>query len=409
MELRFAVGSGLLVALLVFAAMLGESGLTGNLLLPAGELPTYETRFESISSALFSQPNVTQTIDGKLWVAWYSSSSACAPSDLVSQPNCPVDGVNGSLNCMVSDEFSQVGLNDSVGFGSSIDDALGYFTGSTGTWDGAPCFGVYFPAFTMRALGVGLGRDAYGLLPPIAIASSDPPGSTIEVPGNGSATASITMSEAPTSIVWYLDCAPFRNDTAWVELSSDGIGRASVLAVAIERDGSTDERSWSLIRTSPNASIVSSDPSSPVHATEGVVTTFSVALSDQRAASRVSWSLDGLALSNGSSISLVPSVGTHDMAASIDGSNASWTLVVSAALAQGGGSSGGSSGGGSASVSSRSGSASGGGSGAALDASGAANATRAEGSSASSGGSSRSARAFGDRCERASRAAAAAR
>lgn len=72
---------------------------------------TLNDSFNELTNAWYrTQNNVTQIIDGKLWVPWYSGDNVCGPSNLQSGGNCNVATVNMTINCMVSDEFSQVGL-----------------------------------------------------------------------------------------------------------------------------------------------------------------------------------------------------------------------------------------------------------------------------------------------------------
>ncbi len=82
--------------------------------------------YESAADAWFQpQYNVTQLITGGscsaavpcLWVPWYGSSSSCiatgegASGNLKDGSSCNSgETINASNNCMVSDEFSQVGI-----------------------------------------------------------------------------------------------------------------------------------------------------------------------------------------------------------------------------------------------------------------------------------------------------------
>ena len=66
--------------------------------------------YQELVDALFSSGNVVQELaDGSLWVPWYSTSSSCEEADLKSD-GCAIGDVTMTRNCMVTDEFSQVGI-----------------------------------------------------------------------------------------------------------------------------------------------------------------------------------------------------------------------------------------------------------------------------------------------------------
>ncbi len=72
--------------------------------------------YEELVRSKYASGNVTQIVNGKLWVPWFSSSTACSMQpggNLQNGSNCNFDGVgttNATVNCMVTDEFSQVGV-----------------------------------------------------------------------------------------------------------------------------------------------------------------------------------------------------------------------------------------------------------------------------------------------------------
>lgn len=53
--------------------------------------------------------DAVQEVDGGLWVPWYDTSSSCTVNDLHSGTSCNAP-VSMDANCMVSDEFSQLGI-----------------------------------------------------------------------------------------------------------------------------------------------------------------------------------------------------------------------------------------------------------------------------------------------------------
>lgn len=53
--------------------------------------------------------NTTSIISGnKLWVPWFAQDNVCGPTNLQNGSNCNVGATNMTVNCMVSDEFSEV-------------------------------------------------------------------------------------------------------------------------------------------------------------------------------------------------------------------------------------------------------------------------------------------------------------
>ena len=71
--------------------------------------------YDYLLDTFFAQEHVTQMIDDRLWVPWFSSSSACMIDNLQSGNACDIGEVSFERNCMVTDEFSQVGLLVSMG------------------------------------------------------------------------------------------------------------------------------------------------------------------------------------------------------------------------------------------------------------------------------------------------------
>lgn len=102
----------LLVIPLASASILDPNeGKTGNY---AGT--TLNSSYDELVGAWFNPvSNVTSVIGGRLWVPWFSGDNVCTNSSLQSGGNCGIGTVNLTVNCMVSDEFSQVGVGLALG------------------------------------------------------------------------------------------------------------------------------------------------------------------------------------------------------------------------------------------------------------------------------------------------------
>ena len=72
--------------------------------------------YDALMGSLFADGRVVTTVGDDLWVPWYKTSSSSQVSDLQGGANCdagqPVDATH---NCMVTDEFSQVGVLVAMG------------------------------------------------------------------------------------------------------------------------------------------------------------------------------------------------------------------------------------------------------------------------------------------------------
>ena len=77
---------------------------------------TLDSNYETLLDSLYESGNVTMTINDKLWVPWFSTSVSCGELDLHRGNNCNNNGpINFTHNCMVTDEFSQVGMIVALG------------------------------------------------------------------------------------------------------------------------------------------------------------------------------------------------------------------------------------------------------------------------------------------------------
>lgn len=77
---------------------------------------TRDQNYDALLDALFSNPNVVTSIGDKMWVPWFDSSSSCQISNLHSGGSCNSgQTIDFTHNCMVTDEFSQVGVLVAMG------------------------------------------------------------------------------------------------------------------------------------------------------------------------------------------------------------------------------------------------------------------------------------------------------
>lgn len=89
----------------------GENGIiSGSSTSPIGGL-NYSDLYAEMVDAFYASGNVTQDINGKLWVPWMDSSTQCTVNNLQDGSNCNSgETIDFNNNCMVTDEFSQVGV-----------------------------------------------------------------------------------------------------------------------------------------------------------------------------------------------------------------------------------------------------------------------------------------------------------
>jgi hypothetical protein len=84
----------------------GEIGFNGQ---------TRSQNYDTLMDALFSNNKAVTTIGDKMWVPWYSTSSSCEVADLHKGNSCNGGTIDHNRNCMVTDEFSQVGILVAMG------------------------------------------------------------------------------------------------------------------------------------------------------------------------------------------------------------------------------------------------------------------------------------------------------
>jgi len=71
--------------------------------------------YDFLLDTMLANDAVVTSIGNKMWVPWYSSSSKCGVGDLQSGGACNAPQIDSTHNCMVTDEFSQVGIIVSMG------------------------------------------------------------------------------------------------------------------------------------------------------------------------------------------------------------------------------------------------------------------------------------------------------
>lgn len=76
---------------------------------------TREQLYDHLIDQFYAQENVLQVVDNKLWVPWYDTSTSCNIDDLHDGNKCGGGSVDFNRNCMVTDEFSQMGILIAMG------------------------------------------------------------------------------------------------------------------------------------------------------------------------------------------------------------------------------------------------------------------------------------------------------
>lgn len=93
--------------------------VAGSLLSPTDPGRWKSTRsgdYDLLLSSLTANDHVVTTIGDKMWVPWYSTSVSCTVNDLQQGSSCDSgQAIDFTHNCMVTDEFSQVGVLVSMG------------------------------------------------------------------------------------------------------------------------------------------------------------------------------------------------------------------------------------------------------------------------------------------------------
>lgn len=107
-------GGGRFLLEVALALLICTTSVAAALLSPSSSGFGGQTRsqnYDALLDALYTNGNVTTTVGSNLWVPWFSTSSACGITNLQSGGNCNSgESIDFTHNCMVTDEFSQVGV-----------------------------------------------------------------------------------------------------------------------------------------------------------------------------------------------------------------------------------------------------------------------------------------------------------
>jgi hypothetical protein len=128
----------------------GETGFSGQ---------SRSANYDELLNAFYSNDKVIQTIDGnKMWVPWYKTSSGSAVSDLQNGNNCNSgQTIDYNHNCMVTDEFSQVGIIVAMGKDQArMDQFYNTVVATKSTFGNIPAWRLYRDGSTIYACKEGI-------------------------------------------------------------------------------------------------------------------------------------------------------------------------------------------------------------------------------------------------------------
>lgn len=75
-----------------------------------------DQNYDALLDAMYANGKTVSTIGDKMWVPWFRTSSSCSAADLHSGNTCNSgQAIDFEHNCMVTDEFSQVGILVAMG------------------------------------------------------------------------------------------------------------------------------------------------------------------------------------------------------------------------------------------------------------------------------------------------------
>jgi len=120
----YALAAGILILMVYYLSQ--QAGITGRVPFSPGVAPinpdnigfggqSRSNNYEELVDSLY-RGNATTTIGALLWVPWFSTSTGCGLADLKSGSSCNSgESIDFTHNCMVTDEFSQVGIVVALG------------------------------------------------------------------------------------------------------------------------------------------------------------------------------------------------------------------------------------------------------------------------------------------------------
>ena len=114
--------------------------------------------YDALLDGLYSSGNATTTVNGNLWVPWYNTSTSCTVADLHSGASCNSgETIDATHNCMVTDEFSQVGILVSMGQNPArMSQYFGTVNAIASTHDQLPGWRVYRSGNAISACKSGI-------------------------------------------------------------------------------------------------------------------------------------------------------------------------------------------------------------------------------------------------------------
>ncbi len=98
---------------LILVALMSAAVTAAPILHPNGtgvNGKTWSGAYDEMMNALLNEDRVITSVGDKLWVPWYDRSDQCTVDHLQDDNACDASTIDGTHNCMVTDEFSQVGL-----------------------------------------------------------------------------------------------------------------------------------------------------------------------------------------------------------------------------------------------------------------------------------------------------------
>jgi hypothetical protein len=146
----------------LFVLIVCEGGVYAAPLLDpnsAGIVGTQSQSYDALVDALCANSNVVGTVGGdKLWVPWYTTSSTCGVNELQKGGNCNSgQTIDMQHNCMVTDEFSQVGILVAMGTNQArMDQYYNTILATKSTFGSIPAWRVYRNGNTIEACKQGI-------------------------------------------------------------------------------------------------------------------------------------------------------------------------------------------------------------------------------------------------------------
>ena len=123
---------------------------------------TRDNNYDTLIDSYFSNSNVVTSINNNLlWVPWFKTSSSSQISDLQDGANCNSgQTIDFTHNCMVTDEFSQIGILVSMGKDQSrMDQFYNTVVAAKSTYGNLPSWRIYRNDNTIEACKQGINTN----------------------------------------------------------------------------------------------------------------------------------------------------------------------------------------------------------------------------------------------------------